>query len=78
MILVWIVYTAYHSMPIPKVQYRQLGKSGLRVSVPIVSQRHNMHHPSTLTIRVYHLIAGSDELWFTKMECTYALHRSVR
>ena len=55
-------------MSTSKVEYRSLGKTGLRVSVPIVSPMQKT--PPTL-IRHVICIARNHGLWFTEMECAY-------
>jgi len=61
-------------MSTPKVEYRQLGKSGLRVSVPIVSPVQNVFSMIVVTLskHVVH-IARWHELWFTEMGRAFAL-----
>lgn len=56
------------TMSATKVQYRQLGKSGLRVSVPIVSANNAF---SVFFWNIDHLAGSSDEFRFTQMgsEC---------
>lgn len=67
-------------MSTPKVEYRMLGKSGLRVSVPIVSPMQTVLVLllSTLTKCVIRTVRRH-EFRFTEMECAYApLRHAVR
>lgn len=58
-------------MSTPNVQYRQLGKSGLRVSAPIVSRGGTP--PVIIDSDDTSHIAGSHELWLVEMERAYTL-----